>query len=130
MTELKDFKFVITIVLEFKKIQTDDKTLHSTFYFKQNSISISVFGYENKIKHPIYVSKKCCEGKQVDLLLIGEEGKRHHLKHFQISIHSCMITCYILEENIFVIIIYKPLERQKHWNIVLKIPLRLMVKKD
>ena len=33
----------------------------------------------NEEKHPIYVSKKCCEEKHVDLLLIGEEGKRHYL---------------------------------------------------
>ena len=42
---------------------------------KKNSIGIGVFGYENKGKHPIYVSKICCE----DLLLIGEEGKRHYV---------------------------------------------------
>ena len=36
-----------------------------------------VFGYENKEKHPIYVSKQGCEEKHVDLLLIGQEGKRH-----------------------------------------------------
>ena len=44
---------------------------------KRNSINISVFGYENKQKHPIYISKKCCEEKHVDLLLIAE-GKRHY----------------------------------------------------
>ena len=46
---------------------------------KKNSIGISVFDYENKEKHPIYVSKKCCEEKHVDLLLIGEKGKRHYV---------------------------------------------------
>ena len=46
---------------------------------KNNSIGIGVFGYENEEKHPIYVSKKCCEEKQVDLLLIGKEGKRHYV---------------------------------------------------
>ena len=30
---------------------------------KKNSISISIFGYENKEKYPTYVSKKCCEEK-------------------------------------------------------------------
>ena len=30
---------------------------------KNNSISISVFGYENKKKHPIYVSKKMMRRK-------------------------------------------------------------------
>ena len=46
---------------------------------KNNSICISVFGYENKEKNPIYVSNKCCEEKHVDSLLIGEEGKRHYV---------------------------------------------------
>ena len=36
-----------------------------------------VFGYENKKKHPIYVSKKCCEVKHADLLLTEENGKWH-----------------------------------------------------
>ena len=44
---------------------------------KNNSIGINVFGSENTEKHPIYVSKKICEEKHVDLLLIGEEEKRH-----------------------------------------------------
>ena len=39
---------------------------------KENSVGISVFGYENKEKHPNYVSKVFCEEKYVDLLLKGE----------------------------------------------------------
>ena len=39
------------------------------------------FGYEIKEKHLvyiyIYISKKWCEKKTIDLLLIVEEGKRH-----------------------------------------------------
>ena len=31
-SELKDIKFVTTLVLKFKKIQSDDKTLYSTLY--------------------------------------------------------------------------------------------------
>ena len=46
---------------------------------KKNSIGISVFDYVNKEKHPIFVSKKCCEVKHVDLLLIQEEGKRYYV---------------------------------------------------
>ena len=46
---------------------------------KLNSIGISVFGNESKEKHTIYISKKCCEEKHVDLLLIGEEAKRHYV---------------------------------------------------
>ena len=45
----------------------------------KNSINISVFGYENKEKHPVYVSRKCCEDKHVDLLLIGEGEKKHYV---------------------------------------------------
>ena len=32
LIELKDFEFVTTLVLEFKKIESDDKTKNSTFY--------------------------------------------------------------------------------------------------
>ena len=42
---------------------------------KRQSVGISIFGYENKVKYPIYVSKKCCEDKHVHLLLIGEGEK-------------------------------------------------------
>ena len=37
------------------------------------------FGYKNKEKHPIYVSKKSCEEKHFNLLLIEEKGKRNYL---------------------------------------------------
>ena len=49
------------------------------FEKKNNSIGISVFGYENKVKYPIYVLKKCCEDKHVDLLLIDEGEKKHYV---------------------------------------------------
>ena len=42
-------------------------------------MGVSVFGYEEKEKYPIYVSKKCIEEKHVDLILIEEEGKRHYV---------------------------------------------------
>ena len=32
MIELKGFEFVTTLVLEFRKIESDDKTKNSTFY--------------------------------------------------------------------------------------------------
>ena len=35
----------------------------------------SIFGHENKVGYPIYISKKCCEDKHADLLLIGERKK-------------------------------------------------------
>ena len=45
--------------------------------WKKNSICIFFFENENKEKHPIYVSKKCCEEKHVYLLLTGE--KKHYV---------------------------------------------------
>ena len=49
--DFKDIKFPIK-VRDIYKIE------------KKNSIDISVFGYENKEKHPIFVRKKCCEEKR------------------------------------------------------------------
>ena len=73
---------------------------------KKNSIGISVFGYGNKEKYPICVSKKCCEEKHVDLLLIGEEGKRHLvlIRDFNTFVYDHLLHH---RKNIFVVIIYK-----------------------
>ena len=71
----KDF----TKRLDFKDTKFPVKTRDIHKIGKKNSISISVFGYENKVKHPIYVSKKCCEDKHVDLLLKGEGDKKHYV---------------------------------------------------
>ena len=56
--------------LDFKGIKFPVKIRDIHKIEKKNSTGISVFGYENKEKHSIYVSKKCCEEKHVDLLLI------------------------------------------------------------
>ena len=60
----KDIKFPVTII-----------DIHNIA--KKNFISISVFGYENKEKHPMYLLKKYCEEKHVDLLVIGKGEKKH-----------------------------------------------------
>ena len=61
--------------LDFKDIKFPVKTRDIHKIEKKNSIGISVFGYENKEKYPVYVSKQCYEEKHVDLLLIGEGEK-------------------------------------------------------
>ena len=78
---------------------------------KKNSIGISVFGYENKEKYPIYVSNS--EEKHVDLLLIGKREKNIMFSS-RISIDLCMIIHYIVEENIFVVIVYTLLLQKKY----------------
>ena len=60
---------------------------------KKNSISISVFGYEKKEKHLIYVSKRRYEEKHVALLLIGEEGKIMELYYNYTSNHGKKYFC-------------------------------------
>ena len=65
--------------LDFKDVKFPVKIKDIPKIEKKNLIGISVFGYENKKKYSIYVSKKCCEEKYVDLLLIGEEGKGHYV---------------------------------------------------
>ena len=53
--------------LDFKDIIFQVK-IRDIYKIEQNNyIGISVFGYENKEKHPIYVSKKYCEEKHVGL---------------------------------------------------------------
>ena len=58
--------------LDFKDIKFPVKIRDIHKIEKKSSIGNSVFGYENKEKHPIYVSKKCCKEKHVDLLLRGK----------------------------------------------------------
>ena len=62
---------------DFKDIKFPVKIRDVREIGKKDSIGISVFGYENKEKNPVYVSKTCHEEKHVDLLLILEEGKIH-----------------------------------------------------
>ena len=59
--DLKDLKFSVKV----KHIHKIDK--------KTNSNSISVFGYENKEKHPIYVSKNVVKKK---MLIYYQEKKK------------------------------------------------------
>ena len=72
---------------DFKDIDLPGKTrdIHKTE--EKNSIRTSIFGYENKVKYPVYISKKFCEDKHVDLLLISEGEKKHYVKH-KITIHD------------------------------------------
>ena len=95
--------------LDFKDIKFPVKTrgIHK-IEKKKNSIGICVFGYKNKVKCPIYVSKKCCEDKHV------EKEKKNSMFLSKILIHSCMIIHYIMEENISVVIVCKLLEQQKN----------------
>ena len=95
--------------LDFKDIKFLVKVGDFRKIERKNSIDISLFGYEDG-----------------DLLLIGR-GEKNTMFLSNISIHSCMITNYIVGENIFDAIVYKFLEQQMYWNVILKIALKLIV---
>ena len=59
-------------------------------------------------KYPICISKKCCEDKYVDLLLIGEKKYYVLIKDFNTFMYDHV------EGNIFVVIVCKLLEQQKN----------------
>ena len=40
LSGLKDFKFIITLVLELKTIQSDDKSIYNTFYSNSKAETI------------------------------------------------------------------------------------------
>ena len=75
---------------------------------KKNSIGISIFGYENKEKHPIYVSKLL-----LSITIIGE-GDKNTMFLSKILTRSCMIIHYIVKENIFFVIVYTLLLQKKY----------------
>ena len=68
--------------LDFKDIIFPVKIRDINKIENKSSISINAFGYENKEKYPICVSKECCAEKHVDLLFIGE-GERKTLCSYQ-----------------------------------------------
>ena len=75
--DCKDIKFPVKI-RDIHKIE------------KKNYITISVFGYENKKSIQSMYQRKPCEENHADLLLIGDEGKRHYLlmKDFNAFMHD------------------------------------------
>ena len=69
--------------------------------------------YENKEKHPIYLSKNCYEGKHVNLFLTGAEGKRHYFLNKDFNTFKYDHTL-LRGKSIFVVIVYKLLVQKKY----------------
>ena len=66
-------------ILDFKDIKFLNKKIEThTNLKKKMLVSMSVFGYEKKKITQSMYQKMCCEDKQVDLFLIGEEDKIHY----------------------------------------------------
>ena len=69
--------------LDFKDIKLPVKIRNIHKIEKKNSIGISVFGYENKEKHSIYVSKNCCEEKHLFIIDKRREKALFFYQRFQ-----------------------------------------------
>ena len=106
-----DKDFVKRLDLKYIKFPVKIRDFHRNG--KKNSIRINVFGYENKAKHPIHVSKKMLQRKTRCLIIDGRRRK-NNIFLSMISIDSCMIIHYITQENIFVVIAYMLSLQKKH----------------
>ena len=95
----------------------------------KNSINISVFGYENKEKHPVYVSRKCCEDKHLDLLLIGEGEKKHYvlIKYFNTFMYDHTLH---RERKHFCRYCLHAFVTEEILKVILKAALKLMVNEE
>ena len=79
-----------TLILKANNFQSKLETFAKS---EKKSIGISVFGYKNEEKHPIYVSKKYC--KERDFIA------KNTLLLLKILQLLWMIILYIVEKNIF-----------------------------
>ena len=118
----KAYKY-FTKKFDFKDIKFPVKVRDIHKIEKTNSSGISVFGYENKEKHPTYVSKKCGEEKHVDLLLIRYKREKHFLLNKDLNTFMYNRTLH-RRKNIFVVIVYKILLHKIYKNVVLKTALK------
>ena len=77
------------VTLQYASNLVYNKTVCLNLYKKRNCIGISVFCYESKKKHQIYLSKNTIR-RHVDLSLIGEQGKGHYvlIKDFDTFIYG------------------------------------------
>ena len=74
---IRKAKILFRDELDFKYIKFPWKIRDIPKPKKKNFIGISVFGYQNKEKYPVYVSKKCCEENMFNML-IEEKSKRYY----------------------------------------------------
>ena len=102
---------------DFKEIKFPVKIRDIHKLEKKNVLGISIFGYENIGRHPVYVSKESCEEKH--WFFIDKKRIKKLMFLSKISIHLCMIIHYIVEENIFLVNIYM-LPLQKKSSSVIK----------
>ena len=108
-----------------RRIRKVEKLHENTLNFKDIENSSLSYRYSQKLKERIpsvlvLLVRKIRSNIQsmfdknvLKILLIGEGEKKHYVL-LKILTHSCMITHYIVEEDIFVGIVYERLEQQMY----------------
>ena len=79
----------------------------------QNNICINVFGYENELLYPIFISKQTFEDS-IDLSLLIEDDKSHYV-YIKIFNTSCFIKQKVKIKNGFVKVVYNALVVEMCW---------------
>ena len=74
----KVLKTLLEKKIDFKDINFLVKIADIHKIAKKNCVIISVFGYENKEKYLLYVSKTTFK-EHIDLLLLEQKNKMHHI---------------------------------------------------
>ena len=121
-----DKEFVKKLDLKGTNVPVKIREIHKIE--KKNCTGICYFGYENKEKHPIYVSKKCCEEKHVYLLLIDEEGKRHYV--LIKNVNTFMYDHTLLDGKKICCCYYlQAFKAEEILNVILKTALKLITNK-
>ena len=100
--------------LDFKDIKFPVKIRDISKIEKRKSVDISVLGYDNKQKHPVYLSKQIYDEKPVDLWLKGEAEKNTAFWS-KILICSCIVICYIVEEKWCLVRYLNPVNHNLAW---------------
>ena len=105
--------YILQIIIEFfkkywiLKIYNFQSKLNIFTKLKER-IPLTLMSLVKKIKK---ISNLCCEDKNIDLIEKGSKNRYVLIKFLNTFI---MITRYTVEDNIFVVIVYKLLEQQAY----------------
>ena len=92
---------------------------------KKNNTCINVFGYENKLPFPIYISDQKCENS-MDLLPVINENKSIMCTS-KILTDFCFTKQRIKTKNIFARVVYSVVVIKMRWQSIRKFVWALMV---
>ena len=96
MSELRGFKFAITLVLEFKKIESDDATKYSTFYSKSKAETVINESGNDDVIESIYSKIMSWKSKT----RVTSYELRVQIHELRVQIHELRVQIYELRVQI------------------------------